>query len=591
MSKTIGKTEAHPSDNEITPPSSSVRIRIWPAVLIALAQLIAAMLFARFGTTNIQNGIALGGVPLAATALLILWWLAASRVPWRERLLGLAIFACAVVAVLFSQRSVGIGALLLAVALPYMVYAVAIILLVTQPLRWYARRCALIGVLVVCAAVFCAMRVDSIGGDLAPVTSWRWQPTVAQRSGTLADFLVQQEALLPADVGPDDWPAFLGPRRDNRIAGVRFADDWHNTPPREIWRREIGPGWSSFIAVGDYLFTQEQRGEEELVACYRADTGAPVWRNRVEALFEDAMGLGPRATPVFSEGYLYTQGGTGILQRLDAATGETLWRRDLTEDANRGVPGYGFASSPLVLSEHVVVFTGADDGNNVIAYDRATGDIAWSAGRRASGHCSPQLETLGNMPQILMASNFGMQAFNVENGNLLWEHHWDIRTNPRCVQPVVMDNEYVMFGGTGTSGSRLLHVTRDNNDWQVDEQWSTRQFRPYFNNGALHEDHYYGYDGDRVACLALRTGERQWSGERYGGQLLLVVDMDMLLILAESGDVALVRATPEQFQEVARFPALNGKTWNHPTIHGGRLYLRNSQEAACYELPGLFASP
>jgi len=163
--------------------------------------------------------------------------------------------------------------------------------------------------------------------------------------------------------------------RFESVGGTRFSSDWSKPPP-ELWRREIGHGWSSFIAVGDYLSTQEQRGSHEVVTCYRAATGEEVWTNKVVALFEDAMGPGPRPTPTFDQGKLYTQGATGLLQCLDAATGGRLWQRDLRQDAGCKTPRYGFAGSPLVLGELVVVFTGGPEGKGAIAYHRASGDIS-----------------------------------------------------------------------------------------------------------------------------------------------------------------------------------------------------------------------
>ncbi len=183
-----------------------------------------------------------------------------------------------------------------------------------------------------------------------------------------------------------------------------------------------------------------------------------------------------------------------------------------------------------------------------------------------------------------------MQAFQAEEGILLWEHPWAIGTNPRCAQPAVSEGHYVFFGGTGTSGIRLLEIARQQDGWRAEEQWTTRRVRPYFNNGVLHKDHYYGYDGERVSCLDMATGERLWSGERYSGQLLLIEAMDLLLILSESGDVALIQATPERFQEVTRFKALTGKTWNHPLVAKGRLFVRNDTEAACFALDIIPAS-
>lgn len=561
-----------------------VRLRIWPALAIAAAQAAAAWLFARFGTTNIHSAMELGVAPLVSLLLLLIWWLGFSRVPLRGRLAGAALLIAACALVVFSQGNVGMGGMLLGRALPFLVYGLAAVLLLTRPIRWERRRWVLAAAVLAWAGVFLALRVDTVGGNLFPVVSWRWEPSVAQHAEALPRIEAGGTAQLPAQLSPGDWPAFRGAKRDGRVEGVRFSTDW-TTPPREVWRRPIGSAWSAFILVGEYLFTQEQRGEEELVTCYQADTGEPVWLNSINAKFEDGMGLGPRATPAYADGRLYTQGVTGVLQCIDAVTGSTLWKRDLTEDAERDVPTWGFVSSPLVVGELVITFTSGGDGKSVIACHRATGEIAWKAGHGASGYSSPHLGVVGGVEQVLMVSDFGIESIDPAQGARLWDNAWDIQTNPRCVQPVVVGGDRVMLGATGTSGSRLLQVSHQPGGWAAEELWTTRQMRPYFNDGALHKGYYYGYDGERVACLDVEQGKRLWAGERFSGQLLLVADMDVLLVLSEAGEVILIPATPEGYTETARFKALPGKTWNHPVIGKGRLFIRNAEEAVCYELP------
>jgi len=561
---------------------SPVRLRIWPAVLVAVLQAVAAWLFARFGTTNIHSAMELGVVPAVSLLLLLVWWLGLSRTLLRSRLVGTALFFLAAAAIVFSQGDPGKGGMLLARAMPFFVYGLAAVLLLSKPLPWPLRRWALILVVVLWTGITVAFRVDTIGGNLFPVVSWRWEPSVDQFSEALPRLEAHGTAALPGELAPGDWPAFRGAKRDGCVEGVRFSSDW-SVPPRELWRRKIGPAWSAFILVGDYLFTQEQRGEEELVTCYRADTGEPVWLNSIPAKFEDGMGLGPRATPSYADGRLYTQGVTGVLQCLDAATGVPLWKRNLVEDAERGVPTWGFVS-PLVVGDLVVVFTGGGEGKNLIAYHRASGEIAWKSGHGASGYASPHMGVIGGVEHILMTSDFGIEALDPVQGTRLWDNAWDIQTNPRCTQPVVINGDSVLWGATGTSGSRRLRVEIAEGGWATTEMWTTRQFRPYFNDGALHHGYYYGFDGERVACLDPGTGKRLWAGERFSGQLLLVVDMDALLVLSEAGEVVLVSAVPEAYKEIGRFKALDGKTWNHPVIGKGKLFVRNAEEAVCYEL-------
>ncbi len=566
----------------VATPAPPRPVRLWPAAAILALQLLAQWGYSRFATTNVQSGIELGVIPLAGAILLSLWWLIASRTRWLDRVLGYALFLAAIAGVVYTQENASYGAMLLAYAVPRLTTGIVVVLLATTWLRWPIRRWLLVAYIIGCAALHMAMRFESIGGNLAPEVSWRWTPSRIERSGALMRPETHGTATLPAQVTPEDYPAFRGPARDGRLAGVTFSADW-STPPQEVWRTEIGPGWSSFIAVGDYLFTQEQRGPDEAVTCYRAASGEEVWTNRVAALFDDAMGIGPRATPTFDQGKLYTLGSTGFLQCLDAATGSTVWKRDLKEDAGCKTPGYGFVSSPLVVNGLVVVFTCGPEGKSAIAYQGATGEIAWTSGHKSTTYSSPMLVHIEDTPQILMSGEWGLQSLNPETGASLWGHAWNTKVFPIGTQPVILGNTF-LIGSTGSVGSRLIEVKQNADQWEATQAFAAKKFRPYFNNSVEHKGYCYGYDDQRIACISMKTGERQWEGEKCGGQLLLIADMDLLLILTEKGQVVLLKAIPESCSEVARFQAIQGKTWNHPIIARGRLFVRNSEEAACFQL-------
>lgn len=578
MNEQRNQPSANTSPETRTPPP----LRLWPAAVLLVLQFLVQWGYSRFATTNVQSGIELGVIPLVAAILLSLWWLLASRTRWLDRVLGYLLFLAAIACVVYSQDYTAYGLMLLAYAVPAMTTGVVLLLLVTTWVRWPIRRWILAAYLIGCCALHMAMRFESVGGNLAPEVSWRWNPSRIERSGAMARYEAHGTATLPAQVTPEDYPAFRGPARDGRLTGTKFSTDW-NTPPQEVWGREIGPGWSSFIAVGDYLFTQEQRGPDEVVTCYRAATGEEVWTNKVAALFDDAMGVGPRATPTFDDGKLYTQGATGFLQCLDAATGNTVWKRDLREDAGCKTPGYGFVSSPLLVDDRVVVFTSGPEGKGAIAYKRATGDVAWLSGRGSTAYSSPQLVRIGDVPQILMNGEWGLQSLNSETGAPLWEHAWNAKTYPIGTQPVVLENT-VLIGTTGSTGSRLIKAEKTGDRWVATQEFATKAFRPYFNNSVEHKGYCYGYDDQRIACISMKTGQRQWEGEKCGGQLLLIADMEVLLILTEKGQVVLLKAVPEGRTELARFQAIKGKTWNHPIIAHGKLFVRNSEEAACFQL-------
>src|SRR5262249_38447154 len=218
-----------------------------------------------------------------------------------------------------------------------------------------------------------------------------------------------------------EWPGFRGPRRDDVVTGMKIKTDWTASPPVEVWRRPIGPGWSSF-AVGDGLiYTQEQRGDFEIVSCYKAATGKPVWMHRDTARFwESNGGPGPRATPTLQEGRVYTLGGTGIVNVLDASDGGLVWSRNAARDTGAAPPMWGFAGSPLVVGDSLIVAA----SGVLVAYDLATGEPRWTGPKGGEGYSSPQLLTIGGMPQVLLLSGTGLVGVAPADGKVLWEHAW-----------------------------------------------------------------------------------------------------------------------------------------------------------------------
>src|SRR5205823_6685651 len=218
-----------------------------------------------------------------------------------------------------------------------------------------------------------------------------------------------------------EWPGFRGPGRDGVVRGVRIATDWDRAPPVELWRRPVGPGWSSFAVSGDRLYTQEQRGDDELVSCYSVTAGQPVWAHRDAARFwESNAGAGPRATPALGDGRVYTLGGTGIVNALHAADGAVAWSRDAAADTGAKLPGWGFAGSPLLVDDLVIVAA----SGRLAAYDRATGAVRWTARSGGGGYSSPHLATLGGVRQVVLANGSGAAGLAPATGAELWKHAW-----------------------------------------------------------------------------------------------------------------------------------------------------------------------
>jgi outer membrane protein assembly factor BamB len=370
-----------------------------------------------------------------------------------------------------------------------------------------------------------------------------------------------------------------------------LSDDWKANPPREVWRIPVGAGWSSFAVVGEYAVTQEQRGVQECVVCYRVADGGTVWLHTDKARFDSAMGgSGPRATPTVAEGRVYAVGGTGILNCLDGATGNRLWSIDIVNDNSGRVIEHGVCGSPLVADNLVIVAPTGAGSRCLAAYDRDSGERVWQGGAHRASYGSPAIAQLAGVRQVLIVTADGVEGNDLHTGEPLWSYTW---TNPdtpvNCSQPIVVDAETgkVLFcSGYGT-GSILLEVASSAaRGWAVREIWkSPGKMKTKFTTAVLHKGFAYGLDDGILACLDLATGRQVWKKGRYQhGQILLAGER--LIVQTEAGSIVLVKPDPEDLIELGSSPALSNKTWNNPALSGRMLLVRNDQEAACYELPG-----
>ena len=582
--------------------------------------IVAVVWLSRFGAPLVGVGASteflvrvLGG--LAGGAAVAAWWLAFSRAPWSERL-GIVGLLIAVLATtwLVGDRSIQVWILwysgpLLGLALVGSVAA-------TSGLDPRRRRAAMAAaILSTCGAATLVKIVGVTGNGVAQFT-WRWTdtpedrllaqaeaetrpdivpavppgppaqeseaPNLAPGSPSQAGHPIAAAATAPAAGTPANWPGFRGADRSGVIRGVRIDTDWSSAPPTELWRRNVGPGWSSFAISGDLFYTQEQRGSEEIVSAYRVSTGAPVWRHADPVRFEEGMGgPGPRATPTLAANRVFTFGATGLLNALDAANGKLLWSRNTATDLEAATPMWGFAASPLVADDLVIIAA----GGQLAAYALATGERRWSGFHGGDGYSSPHATTIAGVPQIVLASASGTVGVAPADGRVLWEHRWDSRLPVLPIaQPArIDDGEFLV--GDGITGVRRIAVTRASDGWTVSERWSSNRLKPYFNDLVVHRGHAYGFDGAILACLDLADGTRKWKGGRYGqGQLVLLADQEVLLVLSEDGELALVNASPDAFTELAKIPALDSKTWNHPVLAGNILLVRNGQEMAAFRL-------
>jgi outer membrane protein assembly factor BamB len=534
---------------------------------------------------------------MAAPALLLLlfslWWWFFARLGLAERLYGcLLVVAVGIAVAPLCHPSIWFGLPTggLPIALTALTLWVFFVARTGFPWNWQG----LAFVVVLCWGYFALIRVDGVNADLKAATRWRWIPTAEELF--LADKAGRPEPGSDADLadsGSDlalsagDWPAFRGPDRDGVIRGVRVTSNWDAVPPKQLWRQRVGPAWSSVIVIGRRLYTQEQRGEKETVVCYEAATGKELWVHADAVRFYDVVsGPGPRATPTFAGGLVFTLGATGILNCLDARTGKRIWHHDIAADAPAQVPMWGFSGSPLVVQDKVVVFAGGQGDRQLLAYDAQSGNLAWAAPASAGSYASPQLVTIDGQPQCLLAGDHGLTAVDPATGKVLWQYGQPLPGAPRAIQAHLV-GQTRLVGTLAMTGLTLIDVQRAGGKWQADKVWSTTQILPEFPDLVVHQGHAYGFDGAVFCCVDLASGKRRWRQGRYGrGQVMLLTDQALLLVVTEEGEALLLEADPARHKELGRFRALEDKTWNHPVIAHGRFYVRNAEEMACYELAG-----
>ena len=601
-------------------------LRLWPGVIVAVLTVAVRLVVPVVAPEASVNGVFVG---IIGAALIVLWWLFFSRAAWVERIGAVLVTIAAYFAVKpFLHPSVAgglMGNMFAVYAIPavigpaFVAWAVA-----TRGLSNGVRRATMVMTIVLSCGVWTLLRTDGVKSDAIALLHWRWTPTAEDRLLAKGDDVVVAtpprgpEAATPAPAEPSmpeepatkkdaprervntridgpattepifrraEWPGFRGPERDSVIRGVRIATDWSTSPPTELWRKPIGPGWSSFAVDGDRIYTQEQRGDEELVASYRLRDGQPIWRHADKVRFyESNGGAGPRATPTLHKGRVYTLGATGILNALDERNGAVLWTRNAAKDTGAPLPGWGFAGSPVVVGDVLVVAT----SGRLAGYDVATGQPRWTRQTGGGGYSSPHPATIDGVAQILLLNGTGITSVAPTDGTVLWSHPYE--GSAAILQPSLgVDGGLLISAGDmmGGLGIRRLAVTHAGSRWIVEERWTSRGLKPYFNDYVAHKGHAYGFDGTILSCIDINDGARKWKGGRYGqGQLVLLPDQDVLLVLSEDGELALVRAVPDGFTELARFKAIEGKTWNHPVLVRDLLLVRNGEEMAAFRLTG-----
>lgn len=583
---------ASPLAKPATDQAPFFQLRLWPAIIIVLilrAMMDGPRLLESENMKLIMFCVMLG--PLLGLVSTIVWWIFFSRVRWLEGF-GMVGFGLLCGGILIATMHKTMGMTIYIWTLPLVITVGVAWLALSFWLPWNVRRIGLMVAIFATCFYYSLLRSNGVDGGFNPDFSWRWEQTKEQK---YVESLPQSPAekspvandaqdVSPLMASEGDWVGFRGANDDAVYTGEPIAEDWNANPPKLKWKRPIGPGWGSVVVVGNLLFTQEQRDKLEVVTAHDIATGETKWEFSEEARFEEAIaGAGPRATPLFHNGLLYVVGAKGSVNCLDARTGKPEWHKEMVAK-NIETPVWGYSSSPIVVGNKIITMPGKPDDHAVVAFDAISGKEEWATAKGEHSYTSAHFATICGVPQVLAFTSAGLIALEPESGKILWQYDWNLKDVARCVQPYV-DGDTVTISTFMGNDMRKLKITKQEDKWDSEVLWQSMDMKPYFNDMVVQDGFAYGFDNKIFACIDLKDGKRTWKGGRYGnGQVLLLAQQKKLLVQAETGEVVMLEANPEKLKEVGKFKALEGKTWNHPVVAHGLLFVRNGEEMACFEV-------
>ncbi len=390
---------------------------------------------------------------------------------------------------------------------------------------------------------------------------------------------------LAAEPGPADWPQFRGTARDGVSTETGLLTTWTDDGPPEVWRVEIGEGYSGMSVVGDRLYTMYAAEHEdkavEFAAAFESATGKEVWRTLIGDKLDTEFGNGPRATPTVDGETVYVMGSHGALAALKASDGSEIWRLELTEAFGSQRPYWGFSMSALVDGDKLLVEGGGGEGKSYAALDKKTGEVVWTSGDGRPGHNSPiSMDVMGER-RIVYVAGGKLRCIDSDGGEV-WAHEWP--QGETHASPVFIAPNMIYASGAEGVGATLIRVD-EQAETKVEEVWKVPNLRNHFSTAVAHDGYLYGFDNATLKSVSVETGEMAWAKRGLGKGSLIYAD-GHLLVLSDRGKLVSIEASGEGYSEAGSVQALTGRSWTSPTLANGRLYLRNHTEMVSYRLDG-----
>ncbi len=388
-----------------------------------------------------------------------------------------------------------------------------------------------------------------------------------------------------------EWPQFLGPQRNGVSAETGLLEAWPQDGPKEVWRVEGGVGMSGLAIRDGRLVTLVQRDGQQWLVAHDAKKGTALWQTPLAPEYRNAMGDGPRSTPLIAGDRVFAFTGEGVLAAVNFTDGKVLWSHDVLSELEAKPADYGMACSPLAVGQQIVVTVGAP-GAAVVAFDAKSGKLAWKSGDDPAGYSSPAVRTLGGREQVVAATGASVLGLSPKTGAVLWRYPFVTNFHCNIATPIAVDGQVFISSGED-HGSALLALTPDGDQFGVEEVWTSfgpkSVLRSEWQTALLLDGYLYGMDNvggagpvTHLTCIKADTGERAWQQLRFGKGNLIAAD-GKLFISTMKGELVVVRATAEKFDELGRSVVI-GSTRQAPALAKGLLYLRDDAEIVCLDV-------
>ncbi|HOW66218.1 MAG TPA: PQQ-like beta-propeller repeat protein [Candidatus Paceibacterota bacterium] len=376
-----------------------------------------------------------------------------------------------------------------------------------------------------------------------------------------------------------DWPGWRGPSRNGISTETRLNWTWPSTGPKALWGSSVGKGYSSLAVAAGRVYTMGNSNNVDTILCLDAGSGQVIWKHSYDCPLDPlSYEGGPSSTPAVDHHRLYTLSKSGHLFCLDTENGSVIWTRKF--EAPPATPAdykvwWGFAGSPLVTSNHLVLAIGAAG----LALDKQTGKTIWDNGPGRPGYSSPLPFQIGDQSGYLFLSGHELVGTDAPTGKVLWKIPWRTTWDQNAPDAIVADGK--LFVATGHGVGCALFDLASGSPTQL---WRNKNLRPELSTGVLWQNHIFGFDQKRLTCIDLKTGEKKWTVEDTSQGSLILAD-SKLIVLQETGELLVAQANPEAYQPLAKAKILEGRCWSTPTLAAGHLYARSALgDLVCLDL-------